>query len=189
MGSDVWPAAGGADPGTRIPATVDQGSLDFTGLNGAADGGYYLDGVWVTNGTADGNLALQINGVVTGYTGGTMAMTSPSPTGNQTQDPGGGAVTIGVLLGRSGLAASGRDRLAFRAWISPGDGTAGAVHVTVQSQAYLNSTKENFELFRMSTVVAVAGPITELKIVPVSGVGTDIKAGSYARLQRMGLTA
>jgi hypothetical protein len=188
MGSDVWPGGGGADPGTRLTAAVDQGALDFTGLNGAAAGGYYLEGVWVTNGTADGNLAIQINGVTTGYTGGLIYATS-SVLAGQTQDPGGGATTIGALLGRSGLAASGRDRLAFHAWISPADGSTGVVLIEVHSEAYLNSTKADFEAFHLTAAVAISGPITELKIVPTSGVNTDIKAGSWARLQRTGLTA
>lgn len=179
---------GGLPTGTRVTAASDQANLTFSGLTGAADGGYEIVFEWLAGTGGDTNLLLQLNGVTTGYNSGgiytTATVVSDFPGGN----PGlgtGVATTTGFDIARAGGAA-GRDRSMGHIWLWPT--TGGNILVVSHSVAFPTTPGALFESFDLRGIFPAA-TITQAVLVPSNASSTGIKQNSYGVIRKLGMTA
>lgn len=172
------------DPGTLNALGADATTVTIP-VSGA--GGFEVYGEWVTTGAADKNLILQLNSINSGYNTPILFWNVSGITTNVTGDPGGGAVTNGVLIARAG-GNSGRDRVKFRLTIHPSSGAYSA-YVEGRAEPYASATGASQAVFLFSSVVLLAAaPITSLVFTTSDTASLAIKAGSAFFYRSIGMT-
>lgn len=168
--------------GTRITASGAQAALDITGLAGATDGGYHVEGNIIHVGVNKDYL-IQLNGVTSGYTT-QVNYGAINATINQTGNLGAGSETSGF-----GIIRADGGGAYIRMTIGPTNGT-DPVFVQGIAMNYVAATgapgNPGFNYF--NGIFLPAAPITEIKLVTGDG-SANFATGSWLRYRPLGLTA